>query len=85
MISVSVICALITGFWVRSGAVELSPSASSGASVSVVSELGLGVITVASSSAGAVAQPARTSVEMISVLISIDFFGILCLSFWWFT
>jgi hypothetical protein len=41
------------------------------------------VVAVSSVSVGAVAHPARTKVETISVLISAIFFGIVCLSIYW--
>ena len=57
-----------------------SDSEGAGVADSVASEVGVGGVTASSVSAGAVAHPARTKDEMISVLISAIFFGIVCLS-----
>jgi hypothetical protein len=61
-------------------ATDSSDSDSVDVGVSVASEVGVGVVVVSSVSVGDVAHPARTRDEMISVLISDIFFGIVCLS-----
>jgi hypothetical protein len=59
---------------------DSSDADSVGVGVSVASEVGVGVVAASSVSAGTEAHPARTRDEMISVLISAIFFGIVCLS-----
>jgi hypothetical protein len=54
-----------------------------GVADSVASDVGVGVVAASSVSVDAVAHPARTKVETISVLISATFFGIVCLSNLW--
>jgi hypothetical protein len=78
--SASVMLALMAGLAAATDSSDSSDSDSVGVGVSVASAFGVGVAVPSSVSAGAVAHPARTRDEMISVLISVIFFGIVCLS-----